>query len=54
MDNIAQAAIYYALDKTMFGKVKHCKSAKQIWEKIEMICEGSGQIKQTNDCCSKV
>lgn len=46
LDNFAKTTIYYALDKTMLGKDKHCRTAKQIWEKNEIICEGFRQIKE--------
>lgn len=38
--------IYCTVDKIMFSKIKHCKTVNEIWEKFEMICEGTDRIKE--------
>ncbi|KAL8456771.1 hypothetical protein ACS0TY_034860 [Phlomoides rotata] len=46
LDNVAKNTIYHTLDKIVFSKIKQCKTAKEIWEKLEMMCEGTDQIKE--------
>ena len=46
LDNQARNVLYQTLDRGMFSKVKSCKTAKEIWEKLAMICEGTEQIKE--------
>ncbi|KAL8542657.1 hypothetical protein ACS0TY_003515 [Phlomoides rotata] len=46
LDNIARNTIYHTLDKIVFGKIKQCKTAKEIWKKLEMMCEGTDHIKE--------
>ncbi|KAL8528794.1 hypothetical protein ACS0TY_006308 [Phlomoides rotata] len=46
LDNVAKNTIYHTLDKIVFSKIKQCKTTKEIWEKLEMICEGTDQIKE--------
>ncbi|KAK6146664.1 hypothetical protein DH2020_020533 [Rehmannia glutinosa] len=46
LDNVAKDILYKTLDKSMFNKVKYCKTTKEIWDKLTLICEGSEQIKE--------
>lgn len=46
LDNIAKDILYKTLDKEIFSKIKFSKTAKEIWDKITTICEGSDQIKE--------
>jgi len=39
-------AILGGLTNLIFVKVKHCKSAKEIWDKLKIIYEGDGKFKQ--------
>ncbi|KAL8481851.1 hypothetical protein ACS0TY_028120 [Phlomoides rotata] len=41
LDNVAKNTIYHTLDKIVFNKIKQCKTAKEIWEKLEMMYEGT-------------
>jgi hypothetical protein len=33
------------LSNTVFTKVAHCKSAKEIWDKLQNIYEGDSKVK---------
>ncbi|KAL8514503.1 hypothetical protein ACS0TY_013566 [Phlomoides rotata] len=46
LDNVSKNTIYHTQDKIVFSKIKQCKTAKEIWEKLEMMCEGTDQIKE--------
>ncbi|KAL8542500.1 hypothetical protein ACS0TY_003386 [Phlomoides rotata] len=46
LDNVAKNTIYHTLDKIVFNKIKQCKTTKEIWEQLEMMCEGTNQIKE--------
>jgi hypothetical protein len=35
------------LSDTIFTKVAHCKSAKEIWDKLQNIYEGDSKVKET-------
>ena len=35
------------LHESVYAKVVHCKSAKEIWEKLENIYEGDSRVKET-------
>ncbi|KAL6571343.1 hypothetical protein OROHE_002986 [Orobanche hederae] len=41
LDNFAKTVLFVTLDKGTFSKVKSCKIAKEIWEKLKHICEGT-------------
>ena len=46
IDNMAKNILYKALDDSMFKRIKLCSSAKEIWEKLVQLCEGSEQNKE--------
>ena len=39
-------AIMFGLARSMFSKVMHCSSAKEIWDKLQKICEGDNKVKK--------
>jgi hypothetical protein len=41
-------ALLNGLSDTVFTKVSHCKSAKEIWDKLRNIYEGDSKFKTTN------
>jgi hypothetical protein len=43
----ATNALLNGLSETIFTKVAHCKSAKEIWEKLQNIYEGDSKFKAT-------
>jgi hypothetical protein len=43
----ATNALLNGLSETIFTKVAHCKSAKEIWDKLENIYEGDSKVKAT-------
>jgi hypothetical protein len=43
----AKNALLNCLSETIFTKVAHCKSAKEIWDKIQNIYEGDSKFKAT-------
>ncbi|KAL6568829.1 hypothetical protein OROHE_003570 [Orobanche hederae] len=46
LDNIVNNALFVTLDKGTFSKVKSCKTAKEIWDKLKHICEGTELSKE--------
>ena len=40
-------ALFYALDKKDFRRVSSCKSAQEIWNKLEVVYEGENQVKES-------
>jgi hypothetical protein len=40
-------AVLNGLSETIFTKVAHCKSAKEIWDKLQNIYEGDSKVKAT-------
>ena len=46
LDNQAKDVLYRSLDQLTFSKIKHCKSAKEIWDTVTTLCEGSQGIKE--------
>ena len=46
LDNQANDVLYRSLDQPMFCKIKLCKSAKEIWDNVTALCEGSQGIKE--------
>ncbi|KZV41692.1 hypothetical protein F511_35004, partial [Dorcoceras hygrometricum] len=42
----AKDILYKTLDKNMFRKIKTCANAKEIWEKLTLICEGNDETKE--------
>jgi hypothetical protein len=43
----ATNALLNGLSETVFTKVAHCKSAKEIWDKLQNIYEGDSKVKAT-------
>jgi hypothetical protein len=43
----AKNALMNGLSETVFTKVAHCKSAKEIWDKLQNIYEGYSKVKAT-------
>jgi hypothetical protein len=43
----ATNALLNGLSETIFTKVAHCKSAKEIWDKLRNIYEGDTKVKAT-------
>jgi hypothetical protein len=41
----AKNALLNGLSETIFTKVAHCKSAKEIWDKLQNIYEGDSKVK---------
>ena len=41
LDNQAKDVLYRSLDQPMFCKIKLCKSAKEIWDTVNALCERS-------------
>jgi hypothetical protein len=41
-------ALLNGLSDTVFTKVSHCKSAKEIWDKLRNIYEGDSKVKAEN------
>jgi hypothetical protein len=39
-------ALLNGLSETIFTKVAHCKSAKEIWDKLQNIYEGDSKVKE--------
>ncbi|WRX12269.1 hypothetical protein QQP08_004756 [Theobroma cacao] len=39
--------LHYALTPTEFNKVSNCTTAKQVWEKLRIIHEGTSQVKES-------
>ncbi|XP_073024259.1 uncharacterized protein [Primulina eburnea] len=46
LDNVAKDILYKLLDKVTFSKIKMCKTAKEIWEKLIQFFEGNEQTKE--------
>jgi hypothetical protein len=44
----ATNALLNGLGERVFTKVSHCKSAKEIWDKLQNIYEGYSKVKATN------
>jgi hypothetical protein len=43
----ARIALLNGLSDTVFTKVAHCKSAKEIWDNLRNIYEGDSKVKET-------
>jgi hypothetical protein len=44
----AKNSLMNSLSETIFTKVLHCKSTKEIWEKLQNIYEGDSKVKAKN------
>ncbi|VFQ85690.1 unnamed protein product [Cuscuta campestris] len=45
LDNVAKAAIFKTLDPITFSKIKHLKTAMEIWQGLGKLCEGSEDLR---------
>jgi hypothetical protein len=43
----AKNSLLNGISETIFTKVAHCKSAKEIWDKLQNIYEGDSKVKAT-------
>ena len=43
----AMKALFCALDKKTFRRVSSCESAQEIWNKLEVVYEGTNQVKES-------
>ncbi|KAH9697714.1 CCHC-type domain-containing protein [Citrus sinensis] len=46
LNSKAMNALFCALDKKEFHRVSNCESANEIWKKIEVVYEGTNQVKE--------
>ncbi|KAL6585833.1 hypothetical protein OROMI_002477 [Orobanche minor] len=46
LDNRARDILYQTLDKATMVKIKNCKNAKEIWDTLALMCEGTELIKE--------
>src|SRR5262249_4551809 len=49
LDSIATNILYCALSPQEFNRVQLCKSAKEIWDKLQVTYEGTTQVKATKN-----
>ncbi|VFQ67124.1 unnamed protein product [Cuscuta campestris] len=46
LDNVAKASIFKTLDPITFSKIKHLKTAMEIWQGLGKLCEGSEDLRK--------
>ncbi|MDQ9782755.1 hypothetical protein RF094_08600, partial [Serratia marcescens] len=46
LDSIARDIFYKTVGKNVFHKIKACKTAKEIWDKIIQLNEGNKQTRE--------
>ena len=46
LDAVSKNIFYQVLDNVMFNRIKGCQTAKEIWDKLIELCEGSVKIKK--------
>ncbi|VFQ69821.1 unnamed protein product [Cuscuta campestris] len=46
LDNVAKAVIFKTLDPITFSKIKHLKTAMEIWQGLGKLCEGSEDLRK--------
>ncbi|VFQ76183.1 unnamed protein product, partial [Cuscuta campestris] len=46
LDNVAKAAIFKTLDPITFSKIKHLKTAMEIWQGLGKLCEGLEDLRK--------
>ncbi|VFQ69525.1 unnamed protein product [Cuscuta campestris] len=46
LDNVAKAVIFKTLDLITFSKIKHLKTAMEIWQGLGKLCEGSEDLRK--------
>ncbi|KAH9770099.1 Integrase catalytic domain-containing protein [Citrus sinensis] len=47
LNSKAMNALFCALDKKEFHRVSNCESAQEIWNKLEVVYEGTNQVKES-------
>ncbi|KAH9794680.1 hypothetical protein KPL71_004982 [Citrus sinensis] len=47
LNSKAMNALFCALDKKEFHRVSSCESAQEIWNKLEVVYEGTNQVKES-------
>ena len=47
LDAVCKNFFFQSLGDVMFHRVKHCKTAKEIWDSVCTICEGSEKIRKS-------
>ena len=47
LNSKAMNALFCALDKKEFHRVSSCESANEIWHKLEVVYEGTNQVKES-------
>ena len=47
LNSKAMNALFYTLDKKEFHKISSCESAQEIWNKLEVVYEGTNQVKES-------
>ena len=45
LDSGLQLILIESLDNVMYNNIVNCDTAKQIWEKIEILCEGTEEVR---------
>ena len=45
LDSALQLILIESLDNVMYNNIVNCDTAKQIWEKIEILCEGTEEVR---------
>ncbi|KAL8103330.1 hypothetical protein AgCh_027773 [Apium graveolens] len=45
LDSALQLILIESLDNIMYNNIVNCDTAKQIWEKIEILCEGTEEVR---------
>ncbi|VFQ85689.1 unnamed protein product [Cuscuta campestris] len=46
LDNVAKAAIFKTFDPITYSKIKHLKTAMEIWQGLGKLCEGSEDLRK--------
>ncbi|VFQ96002.1 unnamed protein product [Cuscuta campestris] len=46
LDNVAKAAIFKTLDPITFSKIKHLKTAMEVWQGLGKLCEGLEDLRK--------
>ena len=45
-DKKAMNILFIGLDKDMFGNVINCTTSKEVWDTIQILCEGTEQVRE--------
>ncbi|KAL8126473.1 hypothetical protein AgCh_013672 [Apium graveolens] len=49
LDSGLHLILIKSLDNVMYNKIFNCDTAKQIWEKIEILCEGTKEVRDITE-----